>query len=106
MRKRTLTPELLELFRNTFEYNADRGRLLRNGLLAGSRHPNGHLTVRANYTVFMVHHVVWALHYGKFPDRTLVHRNGNKRDNRLSNLVEAGFGPKATHVSNETIGRS
>ena len=106
MRKRRLTPELLELFRNTFEYNADRGRLLRNGLLAGSRHPNGHLTVRANYTVFMVHHVVWALHYGKFPDRTLVHINCNKRDNRLSNLVEAGFGPKATHVSNETIGMS
>lgn len=31
--------------------------------------------------------VVWALHYGHFPDFKVVHRNGDPSDNRVGNLI-------------------
>ena len=107
MRKRILTNEVLNLFRESFDYNPETGHLrwktkaathLNAGYIAGCHHTNGHMEVKLHNVSYMVHHIVWALVHGKFPDKTLTHLNGNKRDNRLSNLVEAGFGPKETHV--------
>lgn len=102
MRKRKLTAETLALFQESLEYNPETGVLrwrkdpatnVRQGYMAGRRHQNGHLEVGLGKTTYMAHHVVWALAYGRFPERTLVHVNGIKTDNRLTNLRESGFGP-------------
>ena len=102
MRKRVLTTETLALFRESFDYNPETGALrwkkdpatnVQKGYLAGRRHQNGHLEVGLGKTTYMVHHVVWALVYGEFPERTLVHVNRDKTDNRLANLAQSGFGP-------------
>lgn len=102
-RKNGLSTTLLKAFRESFDYSEHTGELrwkikpcqnVEKGYIAGSLHTNGHLVVRCNGGTFMVHHIIWALMYGKLPKKTLVHINGNKRDNRLENLVEANYGPK------------
>lgn len=39
-----------------------------------------------NYRYVKAHRVAWAMHYGEWPSQKCSHRNGNRRDNRVSNL--------------------
>lgn len=36
----------------------------------------------------LYHKVAWAIHYGEFPSKSIDHVNGDKYDNRISNLRE------------------
>lgn len=102
MKTRELTAETLQQFREYFRYEPDTGVLrwrrspsdaIKEGYIAGRRHTNGHLEVGLKNRVYMAHHIVWVLAHGGLPKKTLMHVNGNKRDNRLENLVESGYGP-------------
>ena len=39
-----------------------------------------------NYRYVKAHRVAWAMHYGEWPTQKCSHRNGDHRDNRISNL--------------------
>lgn len=46
----------------------------------------GYLVVEADGKQYLAHRVVWLLSTGAFPSGAVDHINGNKLDNRLSNL--------------------
>lgn len=53
---------------------------------AGSSLPEGYRQISVFGTNFLSHRIVWALYYGKDPEEHIDHINGNRTDNRISNL--------------------
>lgn len=52
-------------------------------------HGRGYLIGAINGRLFPSHRIVWAMHYGKWPDGEIDHINGVKTDNRIGNLRTA-----------------
>lgn len=61
----------------------------RAGKRAGSLSKDGYRRVYICGKTYPEHHVAWILAYGKWPDGTIDHINGNRSDNRLDNLRES-----------------
>lgn len=81
--------------RELFEYDPETGNLLRKVRYGRPCTPpkpmrtldkRGYFQVNIKGEVLKVHRVVWLLAYGSFPNGYLDHINGDKTDNRLSNL--------------------
>lgn len=80
--------------RTMFDYDAQSGILtwksgLRKGQRAGGMNVHGYQQVCIRERDFLVHRVVWCLVYGQWPILGIDHRNGERSDNRISNLREA-----------------
>lgn len=63
-----------------------------NSAVAGSRaftsvNKNGHHCEYLLCRIYAAQRVAWLLHYGEMPDGPVYHANGQKRDNRISNLT-------------------
>lgn len=56
------------------------------GSAAGFENTQGYIGVRINRRYYAGHRIVWALHYGAWPSSMIDHINGNRSDNRISNL--------------------
>lgn len=73
-----------------FSYDAQTGQLTRRigkraGKLTGT--PNkGYLSVYADRRSYPAHCIIWAMHYGVWPELQIDHINRDKSDNRLENL--------------------
>ena len=94
---------LLELF----NYNSETGDLIRR-LTTNSRSPAGttvgcggcsYQQVQVDGWHGRIHRVVWAMHYGKWPEFEIDHINGVKSDNRIANLRDV---QKDTNQQNQT----
>ena len=100
MNKKHLTDaeqqELLLRMKKNYTYDAATGRLTSSRLgraLKGKKcSKNGYLCVGCRIDKRLVfvylHHAVWAVCKGRFPERQIDHVNGDKRDNRIENLRE------------------
>ena len=100
MNKKHLTEaeqeELLLRVKRNYTYDAATGRLTssRYGRVVKGKKRNkkGYLCVGCRIDKKLVfvhlHHAVWAICKGRFPERQIDHVNGNKHDNRIENLRE------------------
>ena len=100
MNKKHLTEaeqqELLLRMKKNYTYDAATGRLTSSRLgraIRGKMHGNkGYLAVNCQIGKKQIHvrlhHAVWAVCKGCFPEQQIDHINGNKHDNRIENLRE------------------
>ena len=57
------------------------------GAEAGVLQSKNHLSVNVKGTRLRVHHIVWYLHHGYWPTHAIAHRDGNRTNNSIENLV-------------------
>ena len=100
MNKKHLTEaeqqELLLRIKKNYTYDAATGRLtssrLGRAIRAQKRDKSGYLCINCRMGKRLIHvclhHAVWAVCKGRFPEQQIDHINGNKQDNRIENLRE------------------
>ena len=100
MNKKHLTEaeqqELLLRMKKNYTYDAATGRLTSSrygrAIRGGKRNKRGYLCINCNIDKrrirIYLHHAVWAVCNGRFPEQQIDHINGNKQDNRIENLRE------------------
>ena len=100
MNKKHLTEaeqqELLLRIKKNYTYDAATGRLtssrLGRAIRGGKRNKRGYLCINCRMGKrrirIYLHHAVWAVCKGRWPEQQLDHINGNKHDNRIENLRE------------------
>jgi hypothetical protein len=70
-----------------FFWTVVRWRKIRVGDPAGHLNKKGYIEIRYNYKTYLAHRVAWYLHTGEDPHSMgLDHVNGDRADNRISNL--------------------
>ena len=84
----SLTASLLH---QTHVYDPNSGilyRRLKHGILkpTGTLHSSGYLFAGIRYKVYKVHRIGWLMHYGEWPKNELDHIDGDRANNRISNL--------------------
>ena len=85
------------VLRDRFTYNESDGFFYFNknisnkksGDIAGSLMPSGYRVIRVFGRRYYAHRLAWLYVYGKWPDNQIDHINGNKDDNRITNLRNA-----------------
>ena len=100
MNKKHLTEaeqqELLLRMKKNYTYDAKSGRLTSSrygrAIREQKRDKSGYLCINCRMGKRVIHvrlhHVVWAVCKGCFPEQQIDHINGNKHDNRIENLRE------------------
>lgn len=58
----------------------------KKGAVAGSISGQGYVNIKLDGLIFRAHRLAWLWVYGVFPSGPLDHINGNRSDNRISNL--------------------
>lgn len=63
----------------------------RKGLQAGTLHNSGHIRIHLDGYLFLAGPLAWFYMMGKWPKKTIDHRDRNKQNNKWVNLREATF---------------
>lgn len=76
----------LEMFKSTWDMNAFNGRDANTQTLNAAPNSAGYIQIRIFGKKYLAHRVIWAFHYGKWPEGQIDHINGDRADNRIKNL--------------------
>jgi hypothetical protein len=76
------------------------------GTIAGTRKPNGYLTIWICGANHMAHRLAWLHFYGRWPAEHLDHINRVRDDNRIANLREVTFSENNQNVGLRRTSRS
>lgn len=84
------TQETLDYFSNYLTYNSETGIVFRHFKFE-IKEVNGWSTrnykrIRVFKKEYQLHNVIWFLHYGKWPDREIDHKDQNTTNNKITNL--------------------
>lgn len=85
----------IEVLREMLAYDAESGELrwkvkpslgVKVNDIAGTLTPKGYIKVKLKGNIYFAHRVAWALHYGEDTELYIDHKDGDKSNNRISNL--------------------
>jgi hypothetical protein len=82
--------EVLHYCRDTgvFSWKVHR-RKVRAGTIAGTPDRDGYINIKIDGFLYRAHRLAWLYVFGNWPTAQIDHINGDRNDNRLSNLREA-----------------
>lgn len=83
----------------------DRGKM-RAGCPVGSPHNMGYLKVNYAGQSYLLHRLIWAISFGRWPNGVLDHKDGDKKNNKLNNLREATASQNARNVKKHVDNQS
>lgn len=69
------------------------------GKVAGYLHKNGYYYIQLDRIKFSAHRVAWALSFGKWPSGVIDHIDGNRSNNKLSNLRDISTEENRANIS-------
>lgn len=90
-----------------FAYDATTGRLtwakrparcMRIGDEAGAVKADGYVVVSLGRRSYQAHRIAWAIAHGRWPEHQIDHIDGNRANNRLSNLRDV---PQSVNMQNQ-----
>jgi hypothetical protein len=99
----------LERLHELLDYNADTGvfvwssynsRNTRKGMVAGTKLSNRYIRIFIFGKLYQAHRLAWYMYYGKEPEYGIDHIDGDKHNNRISNLRDV---PQSSNCKNKSI---
>ena len=74
-----------------FTWKGNRGRYYRGGKVSGHKDKKGYVSISMFGFSYRAHRMAWLYVHGSWPERQIDHINGEKSDNRISNLRDVGY---------------
>jgi hypothetical protein len=67
-------------------WKEDRSKRVKAGMVAGSKHNKGYITLEYDTVPYLAHRVAWLLHYREWPSHFIDHEDLDRANNRIHNL--------------------